>query len=193
MKRLFYLSIALCMSALLLLVMPLPEEAAIYEDCIRLHVLAASDSERDQADKLAVRDAILQQWGARLAKAESREEAESLARALLPEMETLAEATLQERGSQHSVSVTLTEERYPTRAYEGFTLPAGTYLSLRVLIGDAQGANWWCVLYPPLCLGVATEGDVPLTQEEWGLLTENGGGKYTVRFRILEWLEAILS
>jgi stage II sporulation protein R len=84
----------------------------------------------------------------------------------------------------------LTEETYPTRDYESFSLPAGTYLSLRVLIGEAAGQNWWCVMYPPLCLETATDTPIGLDDAEWGLMTENGGGRYTVKFRILELLQA---
>ena len=193
MKRLFCLSIALILSALLLVVMPLPSEASVYDECIRLHVLAASNDPREQADKLAVRDAILATWGSTLASATNREEAEAIARESLSQIRATAENILRARGSTHKVEVTLTEECYPTREYDGFTLPAGTYLSLRVLIGEAQGENWWCVLYPPLCLGTAIDGEIPLDEDAWGLMTENGGGKYTVRFRILEWLEALFS
>lgn len=193
MKRLFYLSIALCLSALLLLVMPLPSEASVYDECIRLHVLAASNDPTEQADKLAVRDAILAEWGTTLASATNRAEAEVIAREHLENIRLTAVETLRARGSTHRVDVTLTEECYPTREYDGFTLPAGTYLSMRVLIGEAQGENWWCVLYPPLCLGTAMDGEIPMDEDAWGLMTENGDGKYTVRFRILEWLESLFA
>lgn len=184
--------ICLLLATLLLAALPVRGEEEIYSDVIRLHIIAASDTEEDQALKLAVRDAVLGVYGSALTSYPDRDSAAAAARELLPGIRSLAEQTLREAGCDKPVSVTLTEEEYPTRDYETFSLPAGRYLSLRVLIGEAEGHNWWCVLYPPLCLDTATEGEL-LSDAEWGLLTENGGGHYQVRFKLLEWLKMLFS
>lgn len=182
--------ICLLLATLLLAALPVEGEEAIYADVIRLHIIAASDTEEDQTLKLAVRDAVLSVYGSALTSYSDRDSAAEAAREMLPGIRSLAEQTLREAGCDKPVSVTLTEEEYPTRDYETFSLPAGRYLSLRVLIGEAEGHNWWCVLYPPLCLDAATEGEL-LTDAEWGLLTENGGGHYRVKFKLLEWLKKV--
>lgn len=182
----------LCLLAatILLAALPVRGEEEIYTDVIRLHIIAASDTEEDQALKLTVRDAVLRVYGSALTSYPDRDSAAEAAQEMLPGIRSLAEQTLREAGCDKPVSVTLTEEEYPTRDYETFSLPAGRYLSLRVLIGEAEGHNWWCVLYPPLCLDTAMEGE-SLSDAEWGLLTENGGGKYQVRFKVLEWLKKL--
>ena len=182
--------ICLLHATLLLAALPVRGEEEIYSDVIRLHIIAASDTEEDQALKLSVRDAVLGVYGSALTSYLDRDSAAEAARELLPGIRSLAEQTLREAGCDKPVSVTLTEEEYPTRDYETFSLPAGRYLSLRVLIGEAEGHNWWCVLYPPLCLDTATDGEL-LTDAEWGLLTENGGGHYRVKFKLLEWLKKV--
>ncbi len=189
MKTSILLTISLLFCTLILAVFPLSGEEKIYEDVIRLHILANSDEEEDQAHKLAIRDEILKNYGSSLTNCTTKEEAEDTLAPLLQDIERTAQEVLTSRGTTQDVRVTLTEEWYPTREYDTFSLPSGTYLSLRVLVGQAQGQNWWCVMYPPMCLGVATDGEVPLgiTQDEYNLM---GKDRYTVKFRILEILES---
>ena len=184
--------LCLLLAILLLTALPVEGEEGIYTDVIRLHIIAASDAEEDQVLKLAVRDAVLSVYGSALTSYPDRDSAAEAARAMLPDIRSLAEQTLRAAGCTAPVSVTLSEEDYPTRDYETFSLPAGRYLSLRIRIGEAEGHNWWCLLYPPLCLDTATEGET-LTDAEWGLLTENGGGQYQIKFRILELLKKLFS
>ncbi len=191
MKQKLTFGICLLWIALILSVLPVSGEEAIYDDVIRLHILAASDSDADQKNKLLVRDAVLEKYGSALRDYPTQELAARAVTALIPEIERTAEETLRSLGDAHRVRVTLTEEEYPRRSYAYFSLPAGSYLSLRILIGEAEGQNWWCVLYPPLCLDTALEGDTTLDDAEWGLLTENGKGRYTPRFKILELLESV--
>lgn len=192
------LSILLC--ATVLSVLPVHGEAEIYDSVIRLHVLANSDSERDQQDKLAVRDAILPVTATVVDGVTDRDEAAARLARSLPALEALAEETLAARGRPASVSVTLGQERYPTRAYEGFCFPSGEYLSLRVMIGEAVGQNWWCVLFPSLCLSAAQGGGetsaeqafvaVGLTPEQYRIITESDEETaYQLRFKLLEILE----
>ena len=200
MKTIAAFSVFVLLAAAVLSVLPVHGEAEIYESVIRLHVLAASDSEEDQADKLAVRDALLPLAAEVLADCATRAEAAARLEALLPTLEERAEETLRLRGAEDSVTVVLGQERYPTRAYEGFCFPSGEYLSLRVRIGEGAGQNWWCVLFPSLCLSVAEGGraeemeeafiSVGLTPEQYRIITESDeNATYRMRFKFLEVLE----
>jgi stage II sporulation protein R len=200
MKTIAALSLFVLLCAAVLSALPVHGEAEIYDSVIRLHVLAASDSAEDQADKLAVRDALLPVAAEGLADCATRAEAAARLEALLPTLEERAEETLRLRGAEASVTVELGQERYPTRAYEGFCFPSGEYLSLRVLIGEGEGQNWWCVLFPSLCLSVAEGGraeemeeafiSVGLTPEQYRIITESDEHvTYRMRFKFLEALE----
>ena len=120
-------------------------------------MLANSDTEEDQALKLRVRDAVLDYLESASVSAGNADDAEAAYRALLCGVEETAEATAASLGYPYDCRVTLTRETYPVRHYENITLPAGTYRSLRVQIGEAAGQNWWCVLFPPLCLSLAAD------------------------------------
>lgn len=196
----FWLSLAAALLAFCLITsfFPTNAEAAIYEDTVRLHVLAHSDSEEDQRVKLLVRDAILQYATEAYADCTTKQE---LTEALLRDREilqTVADTVLAAEGHAYRSSVVLDEEAYDTRVYEGFALPAGTYMSLRVCLGDARGQNWWCVLFPPLCLGGALREEnedtdyiaTGLTSEQYKMITatEKGDTRYRVKFRLLELL-----
>lgn len=168
---------------------PTAKEAQIYSTTVRLHVLADSDSERDQKLKLKVRDALLEEI--------SNYNAKSKAEALLKMEENkenltkIAEEVLEKEGCDKDVSIEIGNEKYPTRYYEDFALPAGNYTSVRVIIGSGKGQNWWCVLYPPLCTGNAIEFDdeycvdVGLTRDQYNLITQ-ASGEYKIKFKLLE-------
>ena len=200
MKKLAMLAAAIVGAATVLSALPVHGEQVIYDSVIRLHVLAESDSSQDQSDKLAVRDAILPIAARELDGCGSRDIAAARLGELLPTLEQVAEQTLRERGTEANVRVTLGQEEYPTRAYEGFCFPAGEYLSLRVMIGAAEGQNWWCVLFPSLCLSVANGGSaeqieeafvaVGLTPDQYRVITESDENTpYRLRFKILEIIE----
>ena len=162
---------------------------------VRLHVLANSDSEEDQALKLQVRDAVLDRAEDLLAQSSSRAEAEGKLRGQLLEFERLAEAVVRDSGYDYEVTAELADTEFPTREYEGFTLPAGEYLALRILIGEAAGRNWWCVVFPPLC--TAATADVPasamaagFTEDEVRLITEEDQG-YVLKFKAVEFWETL--
>lgn len=157
---------------------------------VRLHVLANSDSEEDQALKLRVRDVVLAQAEELLGGSMNRTEAESLLRGQLLELERLALQTVREEGYSYSVTVELADTDFPTRDYGGFTLPAGEYLALRVLIGEAEGQNWWCVVFPPLCTAAAVDVSETalvggLEEEEVALITEESA-EYVLKLKIVE-------
>jgi len=158
-------------------------QSALAGKLVRLHVIAASDSQSDQATKLRVRDAVLQRAAAALEGAEDAAEAQARLRALLPELEKTAE-----RVSGGKARAELGREYYPTREYASFSLPAGTYTSLRVTLGEGRGRNWWCVVYPPLCTASVEEAreTAALNEDDAAILTEDGEG-YVLKFKLLEW------
>ena len=124
---------------------------------LRLHILANSDSERDQQLKLAVRDRLLESGF--LSGAENIAEAEEIAENNLSEAVRIAEEALRENGCGDTVSAELADAEFGERTYGDITMPAGTYKALRIKIGRAEGHNWWCVMYPPLCLPAACGAD----------------------------------
>ena len=165
------------------------------EKVVRLHVLANSDSEEEQALKLQVRDAVLSRAEYLLVAASVRKEAEGILRGQLLEFESVARETIREAGYDYPVAVELMDTEFPTKRYTGFVLPAGEYLALRVLIGEAEGQNWWCVVYPPLCAAVSM--NVPVTalaigfsEEEIGLITEENP-RYELKFKTVELWETL--
>ncbi len=181
----------LCVVTFLLLwsIIPSAEECEIYNSTIRLHVLANSDSERDQEVKLKVRDSILEHISAY--ESESKEQTLTMIASDREYLETLAEGVLKKEGIIDTVSIEIGKEDYPRRDYEGFSLPAGEYTSVRVIIGDGEGQNWWCVLFPPLCTAQAIEYDdeayvsAGLTKEQYYMITGTSG-EYEIKFKLLE-------
>ena len=162
---------------------------------VRLHVLAASDSEADQQMKQKVRDTVLGLVTPALENCETRSEAISVLTPLLPEIERAAEETLRSLGSGETVTALLSEEPYPIRDYDTFSLPAGTYESLRVRIGPGEGRNWWCVVFPPLCLSAAEGGD---PDDAWEVFSPSeqrliSGSGRVIRFKALEWWQKVKS
>lgn len=200
MKKTIFYVIALLFAAIVVAVMPIEGEEGIYDSVIRLHVIAASDGEDDQALKLSVRDAILETYASDLGRAGHIGEAESEVLALCGDMEKTAQDVIRAAGYAYDVKVIYGEESYPRREYDAYTFPAGRYRSLRVVIGEGEGKNWWCVLYPPLCLGMATgtapEDDsiaVGLSPGEYEVITGGDKGGYRLKFKALELLEGIFS
>jgi len=163
------------------------EQQELAEKLVRLHVVANSDSEKDQAVKLQVRDAVL---------AVTADLDEAGLEQALPQIRAAAEQRLRELGETCSVSVSMGEEAFPTRYYDNFSLPAGVYTALRVTIGDGNGQNWWCVAFPSICFR-ATAAELEeaavtagFTTEEFRLITEDGE-RYVLKFKALELLDAL--
>lgn len=162
--------------------------ASLRQDTLRLHVQANSNSEEDQALKLMVRDAMLETAQTLFAGLPDQQAALETARAHLQDFQRAAERVVREEGSNQTVRVYVTNMYFPTTAYEAFTLPAGRYDALRVELGDHAGRNWFCVLYPALCLPAAQPAEYPeAAQQE---ILENSQG-YEVRFAALEAVERL--
>jgi len=163
------------------------------DSLIRLHIIAHSDSSADQADKLAVRDAVLELVRDCTEQAVNVSETEMLLRDKLPELERAGEEVLKRRGNDHPVTASIVDCYFPTKDYQGFALPAGCYTALRIEIGEGKGANWWCVAFPPLCLGSCSESMEEAVQagifttEQVKFLTGEGGN-YILKFRCMELL-----
>lgn len=164
----------------------------ISEDTFRLHILANSDSETDQALKLQVRDAILTYTQAVLATASDKNSAEAEIRHALPQITEKARQTVKQNGFAYPVKAEVTRMYFDTRYYEDYTLPAGMYDALRISIGEAKGHNWWCVMYPSICVSVAEERDNRARE------VYSDGEYHVVRdepcqykFRIVEWFERL--
>ena len=169
----------------------LQSQQHLAEEVIRLHVIADSDSAEDQRLKLRVRDAVLEQAEQWLQGVEDRDAAEEILRTRLMDLRDLAAEVVRSAGYAYEVDAWLTPETYPTRDYGAFSLPGGEYLSLRIVIGEGEGHNWWCVVYPPLCTAAAT-GELEekasaagLSKADIGLITRDGEG-CTVRFKSIE-------
>lgn len=225
-KKLFVFASAVLLLFAISAFIPSCSEMAIYDDVIRLHVLANSDSEYDQSLKLYVRDAVLSYVDGIISAADNKEEAEALISDATAEIESVAKSAVAEYGGDYDVTVTLSKEEYPRKSYGAVTLPSGTYTSLRVMIGDAEGANWWCVLFPRLCTSLALEAAsdneraessdengssadessedeaaneeeyvaAGFTPPEYRIITKSDDEvTYTVKFRIIEIIESIIS
>lgn len=176
----------LLLATIFIATIPTEAEGAIYEDTVRLHILANSDTKEDQNLKLMVRDAVLMQYGKSLSVFESVEEAQDELNLKLDEIKEFADGKIKEFGYEYKTCVSLTKEWYETREYDGFSLPCGYYNSLRIIIGDGAGQNWWCVMFPPMCLDAATS-TASYTKEEEFLITK----KYRIKFKILELISEI--
>jgi len=155
---------AVVAAAALFCVVAASGQTALEGDVVRLHVLANSDGAADQAAKLLVRDALLAGYGDVLAAARDADEAARIVKEQLPGICGLARQTLLDAGVDYPVTGSFTRSRFPSKQYGAATLPAGEYISLKLVIGEGAGQNWWCVLFPPLCVGAERDLDKILDQ-----------------------------
>ena len=196
MNKILTVITVICMSVLLIFLLPTHGESDVYDSVIRLHVVANSDSEEDQALKLMVRDAVLKTANNISLDTSDVSEAKEVFESNLFQLEAAAQECIKKEGYSYDVSVCLGEENYPTKNYEKLCFPAGKYLSLQVKIGDANGKNWWCVLFPPLCMSAASDMsasdaliEVGLSSEQYKIITDTKNASYNVRFKVLETIE----
>lgn len=195
-RRIFEISLGIALAcALLWGGVCLTRRQALADKVVRLHILANSDSEEDQALKLRVRDAVVARAAELLEDSGGRAEAERVLRGHLPELETIAAQEIQRDGHTYPVRAELQETEFPTREYADFSLPAGKYLALRVVIGAGEGHNWWCVVFPPLCAAptedfAQTASAAGLSEDDVGLITEENQG-YVLKFKSIELWEKL--
>ncbi len=159
-------------------------------DVLRLHVIAASDSEADQAVKLLVRDAVLAEGAAVFDGSVTAVEAERRLSPFLGRLEKAADRVLRKNGFGYTAKAQLVNEYFDVRSYDGITLPAGRYQALKIVLGEGKGQNWWCVMFPPLCLPAAgAEEDSYAVFGGNGAKVVRGEPEYEIRFKIVEIVE----
>ncbi|MBP1758220.1 MAG: Stage sporulation protein required for processing of pro-sigma-E (SpoIIR) [Firmicutes bacterium] len=167
------------------------EQSQLSDKLLRLHVLANSDEAEDQSLKLRVRDRVLETVEPWLEEGTSAASAGEILAHRLPELTQAAQEEIQAAGYSYPVSLSLGQSWFPTRYYDGFSLPAGQYRSLRVIIGEGAGKNWWCVVFPPLCTASVTESlpqtaaQAGLTEQETFLILEDSEN-YVIKFKAVE-------
>jgi len=196
MKQITSFAASVLAAAVILSILPVYGETELYDDVLRLHVIAESDSEEDQVLKLKVRDAVLESMNGAMEECGDIDSALICAEKMLDEIQRAAEECLRENGSEYTVSAELGREKYPRRDYGASVLPAGTYHSLRIIIGEGEGRNWWCVLFPTACIRFAQADEgayiaAGFTPQEYRIIT-GSEGKLKVRFRILEILSGLI-
>lgn len=162
---------------------------ALRNGVLRLHIIANSDSEADQAVKLLVRNRILTEAAAIFAEADGLAEAEAAASAALHDISVAAMAVLTENGFNYGAVAEVGESYFETREYEDFTLPAGNYRSLIVRLGKAEGKNWWCVVFPSVCLPAASKARLSDSVEGKAAEIAETPNKYIMRFKAVELYE----
>lgn len=163
-------------------VFPTEEDYRIYEDTLRLHILPNSDSRVDQDLKIGVRDLILDRLGGRLEGTDAISSAMMITEGMLEEIQEMADEFLAKAGVDYKATASLGKEWYETRDYGEFTLPRGYYSSLVITLGEGDGQNWWCVLFPPMCTDLACGPSGDENDETDGI----GGDKYSIKFKALE-------
>lgn len=169
------------------------EQQELADSMIRFHVIANSDTEEDQALKLAVRDRVLEEAEGLYPEGATLEQAQAALEGHLNTLAAAGRAVVEEQGYDYPVSARLEDCWFPTKEYEDFALPAGNYTALRVTIGEGKGQNWWCVAFPPLCLGAASETvdqalEAGYFTPDQGALVTGDGEQYVLKFKAMELL-----
>jgi len=167
----------------------------ISDNVLRLHVIANSDSEADQEVKLKVRDAVLEYSQNQCFTWDNKDDAVDAAASHIPDIEHIANDVLRENGFSYTAHAEIAEVYFPTRTYDKVTLPAGEYTALRIILGEGQGKNWWCVMFPPLCSNaVPSEEAAEYIRKNAGnsafmMITDaDGNVKYELRLKIADFV-----
>lgn len=167
---------------------------------IRFHVLANSDSDIDQSLKLKVRDSVLEYISPKIKDCKSIDESRVIISKYNKEILDICNNVIRRNGYKYDVTAKISKENFPSKTYGSITLPQGEYESYRILIGSAQGRNWWCLMFPPLCFADVTKIDVNenmvekemknvLNDDEYNLINDNSKRKITIKSKILEWID----
>lgn len=163
----------------------------VRDDVLRLHILANSDSDTDQAVKLCVRDALLAAGSSLFDGTANADNARQRLEEQSDYLTAVAQRVLENSGFDYAVNIYVAEEYFETRSYGDVTMPAGKYTALKVVLGEGKGHNWWCVMFPPLCLPAACAEDaLGYFDGEQTRLVE-GGARYEIRFKLVEIFERL--
>jgi len=165
----------------------------ISQQVFRLHILANSDSEEDQSLKLKVRDKILCESEELFKNCSSLDDIISVSRNNLNYFKSIAQKCVNENGYNYDVKVYIDKEYFNTRKYNKITLPSGIYNALKIEIGSAEGHNWWCVMFPAICLPAVSDDEINKILDEDEIALINSDDKYEIRFKIVEIYEKIKS
>jgi stage II sporulation protein R len=169
------------------------DQQDLADKLVRLHVVANSDSDADQALKLKVRDKILEDVTKLLDGVTDRDKAVGIIEKHMQDIVKDAGDVIRDEGYDYAVTAKITQEDFPTREYETFSLPAGTYTALRVVIGAGAGHNWWCVVFPPMCVTAAcdTKEVMKVLSDDQVKLITSDQPKYVVKFKTIEILDKL--
>ena len=165
----------------------------VSDNVFRLHILANSDSETDQNLKLCVRDKVLEYTECLYKNADNLQNAEQLTKESLQDIANVAQREVLDNGYSYQVKAEVRKIHFDTRCYENVTMPSGDYEALRITIGEGKGHNWWCVMYPSLCVGAATNYEElkdKTTDNEYKMMTDGG---YDVQFKVVEYFQNIVN
>lgn len=165
----------------------------VTREVLRLHIPANSDSDEDQQIKLKLRDFVLERFGDELSDCETLEIAENRAEELIPEIERECTEFLRENGFDYGAKAELTTMYFSTREYDRLILPAGEYRALRITLGSGEGHNWWCVIFPQLCLPAVTEQEADSADENAENVLDAFGKpqKVKIKFAVYEWIQSM--
>ena len=187
---LILISLALILTATAATFIPF-KERKVYTELIRLHILPNSSSKEDMEIKYIIRDTVIAESEKIFAEYKNSDDAKAGMEISGKKIENLANSILSQKGKSYRAKAVFGKEVYPEREYEGFSLPAGEYYSLRILLGEGVGENWWCVLFPPLCLGASKVEDelsiIGIDPKSSKTFTEKKP-EYRIRFKLLEWI-----
>lgn len=193
MKKLFKSTVAALLIASVFAFLPFERQCRdISDEVLRIHILADSDSEYDQSLKLKVRDGILEYTEDLYSNASSKEQAVEITRKNLNGIISAAKNVLKDNGSDKEVNAEICQMNFNTRYYDDITMPSGSYTALRVTIGSGKGKNWWCVMYPSLCLYTSGNNNTlkdELDDKQYEVVTNSS--KYRFKFKILEYFDYI--
>lgn len=181
-------NISICFGLIIAITLSFARFDALCEDLrenvFRLHIVAASDSEKDQALKLKVRDELLKVKGEKFTNCKNIDDAIEFAQQNTDEFTKIAQRVIRENGFDYPVKVNIGTSYFENREYDDFTLPAGNYQALNIIIGEGAGKNWWCVMFPAVCVGAAGQLNDSVTDQS-AAVAENSG-KYRFRFKTVE-------
>ena len=161
------------------------------QNVLRLHIIANSDSDADQSLKLKIRDEILKETGDLFLNCNDLENAEKTVKENLNSFSDIANRVIEKNGFNYTATASFGKSDFSTRYYDDFTLPAGEYNSLIITLGEGGGKNWWCVVYPTVCISAATKGDLKDTVKAESAQIAKGGKRYVMRFKTVEIYEKI--
>lgn len=163
----------------------------IRDDAVRLHILANSDSQQDQELKLEVRDAILRQSGVLTQSVDSGNEALTVIGSAIGEIQKIAEEAVNENGYGYKVKAEIVSEYFSTRVYDDITVPAGRYHAVKITIGEGKGQNWWCMLFPSVCIPAAegNSAEKVFSEEQYRMV--KNASEYELRFKFIEYFELL--